>query len=81
MGAHLIFYRAEFHIFSESEGIETFDTTYWQNVTGGSHHLTCLIQSPTVLPIWHNDALSSRGLRIRIINILNLAELEMIIRL
>ncbi len=57
MGAHLIFYRAKFHIFSESEGIEGFGTTYWRNVTGGSHdHLTCLIQSPTVYRITHQRA-------------------------
>jgi hypothetical protein len=35
MGAHLIFYRAKFHIFSESEGIEAFGTTYCRNVTVG----------------------------------------------
>ncbi len=34
MGVHLIFYRAKFHIFSESEGIEAFGTTYWRNVMG-----------------------------------------------
>ena len=38
MGLHLIYYRAKFHVFSESEGIEAFGTTYWRNVMVCHHH-------------------------------------------